>query len=75
MGVQRRQNEMARFRGGERDFHGFPVAYLADENHLRSLTQRGAEASGEIRKILAEFALAEGTADVVVKILRSGPRE
>ena len=58
--VQRAQNEVAGFRGHQRDFDGGAVAHFADENDFRRLAQRGAQAVRIIVKIVSEFALVEG---------------
>ena len=58
-GVQRAQDQMAGFRRAQGDFHRLPVAHFADENDLRRLAQRGAQAVGVGVKINAQFALVE----------------
>ena len=50
--VQRAQDEVAGFGSRERDLHRLAVANFAEQNHLRRLPQGGAQAGGEIGKIL-----------------------
>ena len=57
--VQRAQDQMAGFRRAQGDLHRLAVAHFADENHLRRLAQRGAQAVGITVKINAQFALVE----------------
>ena len=49
--VQRREHEVACLRSFERDFNGFAVAHLADEDYFRSLAQGGTQGTREIRVI------------------------
>ena len=42
--VQRRENKVARLRGGDRRLHRLQVAHFADENHVRVLPQRAPQA-------------------------------
>ena len=58
--VQRAENEMAGFRGHERDFHGGSIAHFADQNDLWCLAKRGTQAIWIIIEIVPEFALIEG---------------
>ncbi len=58
-GVQGAQHEVARFGGGHGDFDRLAVAHFADEDDLRRLAQRGAQAVGISVEIRAEFALVE----------------
>ena len=58
--VQRGVNHVARLRRRQRDLHRLAVANFPDQNHLRRLSQSRAQADREVRKILAQFALAEG---------------
>src|SRR5690348_13023099 len=46
-GVQRRQHQMPRKRGMDRDVGGLGVAYLADHDHVGILTHEGAQGRGE----------------------------
>src|SRR5205823_14873229 len=45
--VQRREHEVARERGFDRDVGGLRVANFADEDHVRVLAQNRAQSSGE----------------------------
>ncbi len=50
-GMQRRENEVAGFRGFDRDFDGFAVAHFADEDHFGGLAKRRAERKRECGRI------------------------
>ena len=56
-GVERREHQMAGFRRGQRDFDRLAVAHLADQNHLRRLTQRRPQRERERRRIGVQLAL------------------
>src|SRR5439155_11997054 len=65
-GVERREHQVARLRGMERDRHRLRVAHFTDEDHVRVLAERGAERGGEARRVVADLTLADDAADVVV---------
>src|SRR5579862_3903482 len=65
-GVKRAQDQVARLRGGQGDLHGLAIAHLADQDDLRRLAQRGAEAVRVFVEVLAQLALAEGGLLVLV---------
>ena len=65
-GMERREDQVARLRGVERHRHRLGVAHLADENDVRVLAEGGAERGGEGRRVVADLALADHAADVVV---------
>ena len=69
LGVQRREDEVARLGGGQRGRDRLEVAHLADEDHVRVLAERGAQALGERRRVLADLALVDDAAPVVVQEL------
>ncbi len=58
--VQGAENQMAGFRGHQRDFHCGAVAHFADEDDFGRLAQGGPQAVGIVVKIVPEFALVEG---------------
>ena len=58
--VQRAQDEVAGFCGGQADFDGFAIAHFADENHLRRLAQGGAQTRGKGTEVASHFTLVEG---------------
>ncbi len=58
-GMQRRQDEVSGFRCGQADFHGLPVAHLADQNDFRRLAQGGPHAHCKVAEIAAEFSLVK----------------
>ena len=60
--VQGAENEMAGFRGHERDFHGRAIAHFADKNNLWCLPERGAQAIRITIEVMPEFALIKGGA-------------
>ena len=57
--VQRAHDQVAGFRGGHADFDSFTVAHFTDENDLRRLAQRGAQAGGECAEVVSHFPLIE----------------
>ncbi len=60
---------MAGFGGGYGDAHGFRVAHFADYDDVRSLTQRGTQCCGKIRRISPNFDLFDDAANVLVLVL------
>ena len=69
LGVQRREDEVAGLGGGQRGRDRLEVAHLADEDHVRVLAQRRAQALGERRRVLADLALVDDAAPVLVEEL------
>ena len=69
LGVQRREDEVARLGRGERGRDRLEVAHLADEDHVGVLAQRGAKAFGEGRRVRADLALVDDAALVLVEEL------
>ena len=69
LGVKRREDEVTRLGGGERGRDRLEVAHLADEDHVGVLAQRGAKAFREGRRVLADLALVDDAALVVVEEL------
>ena len=67
--VERREHEVARLGGLERDVHRDLVADFADEDHVGVLAQRGAERVGEGRRVDADLALADARLVVGVEEL------
>ncbi len=57
--VHCREDDVTGLGRGHRDFHRGAVANFADQNHFRRLAESGAQAAGEIGKILSELALIE----------------
>ena len=64
--VQRRQHEVAGLGGDERRLDRFHVAHFADQNHVRVLAQRAAQAGGVVERVEADFALRHDGLLVVV---------
>ena len=67
--VERREDEVARLRGLERDVERELVADLADEDDVGILAERGAEGVGERRRVDADLALADARLVVHVEEL------
>ena len=67
------KHEVARLRRHQRDFDRGAIAHFADEDDLRRLAQRGAQAIGIAVEIAAQFALIEGGAAVSDEETRSDP--
>ena len=55
--VEGREHQVPGLGGRERNLHGFPIAHLADQNHLRRLTERGALGEREARCVRMQLAL------------------
>jgi hypothetical protein len=53
VGVQRREHEVARERGLDRDLRGLEVADLADQDHVRVLAQDRAQPARNVRSTFA----------------------
>ncbi len=68
-GVQGAEHQVARLRGPDRRLHGLEVAHLADEDHVRVLTQHAAQGLGEARHVDADLALVHDRLLVVVVVL------
>ena len=58
--VQRREHQVARLRGLERDRDRLEVAHLAHQDHLGRLAQRGAQREREGLGVGAHLALVDG---------------
>jgi len=67
--VQGGEDKMAGFGGGYGNAHGFGVAHFADDDHIGSLAQGGAESSWKIRSVGADFDLLDNAANVGVLVL------
>ena len=67
--MQRREDEVAGLRRGERGRDGLEVAHLAEENHVRVLAQRSAKALREADGVGADLALVDDAALVRVQEL------
>ena len=72
--VQRREHEVARLRGLERDRDRLHVAHLADQDHLGRLPQGRAQGEGEGLGVGAHLALVDRGLDGAGGGTRSGPR-
>src|SRR5258708_26329281 len=59
--VQSGQHEVAGFGGEQRGGDSFQVAHFADQNHVRVLTQSGAQGGGKICRVHFDFALVDET--------------
>lgn len=51
------ENQVAGFRGGEREGDGFRVAHLTDHQDVRILAQSGPQRGGEGRGVTSDFNL------------------
>ena len=58
--VERREHEVARFGGRQRDLDRLAVAHLPDENHLRRLPQGRPKRQGKRGRIAVQLALVHG---------------
>src|SRR5713226_5287345 len=67
--MQSRKNQVAGFRGEQRRGNGFQVAHFADQNHIRVLTQGGAQRGGKVRGVHFDFALIDEALFVAVQEL------
>ena len=67
--VQRAEDEVAGLGGGQRSRDRLEVAHLAEEDHVGVLTERSAERVGESGCVLADLALVDDAALVVVEEL------
>ena len=63
------EHEVAGLGGGQRGRDRLEVAHLADQDHIGVLSQRGAEAEGEVRRVGADLALVDDRALVLVQEL------
>ncbi len=59
LGVQSRENQVARFGGGQRDRDGLKVAQLTDQNDVGVLPQHVFECRGETVRVLPDFTLTD----------------
>ena len=59
-GVQRREDEVAGLRGGQRNLNRFAVAHFADENDFGRLSESGAQRQRERRRVGVQLALMHG---------------
>ena len=60
---------MPRFGSRERDTHGLRITHFADDYHIRSLPQRGAERRRKVRSVDADFHLLNQAGGVRVLVL------
>ena len=68
-GVDRREHEVAGLGRGQRGAHRLLVAHLADQDHVRVLTQHAPQRAGERRGVLADLALVDDRLLVAVEEL------
>ena len=69
VGVQRREDEVARLGHGEGDLDRVDVAHLADEQDVGVLAEGGAKCAVERGAVEADLALADRGRLVVVDVL------
>ena len=69
VGVERGEDEVAGFGGGEGGGHGFAVAHLADHDDVGILTEDGADGLGEVGSVVAEFDLFDERVAIGVLVL------
>ena len=69
LGVQRREDEVAGLGGGQGSADRLEISHLADEDHVRILAQRGAQAFGERGRVGADLALVDDAGAVPVQKL------
>ncbi len=67
--VQRRQRQMPRLRHRQGSFHGFEVAQLADEDHVRVRSKGGTKGFGKAPGIGPQLSLVDETRSVRVDVL------
>src|SRR5229473_3811621 len=67
--MQGGENQVAGFRGQQRGGNGFQVAHFADQNHVRVLTQSGAQRGRKVCSVHFDFALVDEAALVAVQKL------
>src|SRR4029079_698514 len=68
-GMQRGQYQMAGFGRRQRDLDRLAVAHLADQDHLRRLTQRRSKGEREGRRVGVQLALVNGVFLVLMQKL------
>ena len=73
-GVQRAEDQVARFRRRDGRFDRFQVAHFTDQNHVRVLAQRAAQRFGEVRHVHADLALRDDAPSCACDNTRSGLR-
>jgi hypothetical protein len=66
--VKRRHREVARFGELQRGLHGFEVAQLADQDHVRVLTKGGAKRHAEALGVGVQLALVHQCGLVLVQV-------
>ena len=67
-GMERGDDEVARFGGGHGDLDRFVVAHFADEDHIGRLAQGGAERGDVVFGVVGDLALADDALFVAVQI-------
>jgi predicted alpha/beta-hydrolase family hydrolase len=67
--VQRAEDEVTCLGGGHRRRDRLEVAHLADEDHVRVLAKRTAQAFGKRRRVDADLALVDDAALVAMQEL------
>ena len=68
VGVQRGEDKVARFRGGDGHLHRLQVAHFTDEDHVRVFAESGAQGVLELLGVLPDFALIDDAELVVVQV-------
>ena len=68
IGVQRREHEVARLGGGQRDRHGLLVAHLAHHDHVGVLAKRAAQRGCKRGRVPPDLALGHHAAPVAVQV-------
>ncbi len=66
VGMQRGEHQMPGLGRSQNSGDGLRIAHLADQNHIRSLTQNAAHGAGEIRSIAAHLNLLDDGAAIGV---------
>ena len=69
VGVERGEDEVTGFGGGERGGHGFGVAHFADEDDVGVLAEDGADGLGEGGRVVADLDLLHDGIAVGVLVL------
>src|SRR6266404_359298 len=58
-GVERPENQVPGFRGGDGGVDGFQIAHFTHQDHVRVLPQHAPQSLGEVRHVHADFALGD----------------
>ena len=68
--MQRAEDQMARFRGGNRQLNGFQIAHFTHENHVGIFAQRRPQCAGKTFRVITNLPLTDQTFDRIVNKLQ-----